>query len=60
MHSFNLIIHYFYSLHVHNVICIILGGWGAALKKDKKVFYAQTFSKYLLIEYNQYSAMVTD
>ena len=36
------------------------GGGGAALKKDKKVFYTHTFSKYLLIEYNQYSAMVTD
>ena len=33
---------------------------GGALKKDKKVFYTQIFSKYLLIEYNQYSAMVTD
>ena len=47
----------------HSVLispALITGGEGAALKKDKKVFYTQTFSKYLLIEYNQYSAMVTD
>ena len=39
---------------------LIGGGGGAALKNNKKVFYTQTFSNYLLIEYNQYSAMVTD